>query len=115
MIDAHVHLEKGAYNRQWLDEFINEAVKRNKNEVCFLEHNHIFKECRSLYSEMSKYNEYQSKWFAGKDSKSRDIKRVCRFYRSDVKNVIILAASDAHYNCDVGRNIEIMQSILDRY
>ena len=70
MLDAHIHLEKGPYNRQWLDKFIDEAVNRNINEVYFLEHTHIYKECRSLYNEMSQYNEYQSKWFAGKDSKS---------------------------------------------
>ena len=70
MLDAHIHLEKGPYNRQWLDKFIDEAVKRNINEVYFHEHTHIYKERRSLYNEMSQYNEYQSKWFAGKDSKS---------------------------------------------
>lgn len=31
MIDAHIHLEKGPYNRQWLDKFIDETVNRNIN------------------------------------------------------------------------------------
>ena len=58
MIDAHVHLEKGDYSVEWINQFVAYAVKRNIDKVYFLEHTHIFKECRNLYNEMSVYNEY---------------------------------------------------------
>ena len=45
MVDAHVHLEKGSYCIEWIQEFIQYALSRNINEVYFLEHTHIFKEC----------------------------------------------------------------------
>lgn len=50
MIDAHVHLEKGDYSVEWINKFVGYAVKRNIDEVYFLEHTHIFKECRNLYN-----------------------------------------------------------------
>ncbi len=48
MIDAHVHLEKGDYSVEWIEQFIKYAVKRNIDEIYFLEHTHIFQECRNL-------------------------------------------------------------------
>ncbi len=39
MIDAHVHLEKGDYSVEWIEQFIEYAVKRNLSksfvEYCF--------------------------------------------------------------------------------
>lgn len=57
MIDAHVHLEKGPYTREWLQEFIIFARERGIREIYFLEHTHIFRECSPLYTEMAQYNE----------------------------------------------------------
>ncbi len=48
MIDAHVHLEKGDYSVEWIEQFIAYAVKRSIDEIFFLEHTHIFKECHNL-------------------------------------------------------------------
>ena len=38
MVDAHVHLEKGSYCIEWIQEFIQYALSRNINEIYFLEH-----------------------------------------------------------------------------
>lgn len=73
MIDCHVHLEKGPYTVQWLGEFIEQAIKMNIDEIYFLEHTHIFKECSNLYFEMSEYNQYQNDWFAQKRQNARPI------------------------------------------
>lgn len=73
MIDAHVHLEKGPYTREWLQEFIFYAQERGIREIYFLEHTHIFRECSSLYSEMSQYNGYQQSWYCKKLEKSRPL------------------------------------------
>ncbi len=35
MIDAHVHLEKGDYSVEWIKQFVEYAVKRNRDEVYF--------------------------------------------------------------------------------
>lgn len=74
MIDAHVHLEKGEYCIEWINEFISYAVSRNIDEIYFLEYTHIFKECRSLYDEMSQYNAYQNQWYKKKLKMSRPLK-----------------------------------------
>ena len=44
MIDAHVHLEKGDYTIEWIEQFIDYTVKRNIDEIFFLEHTYIFRE-----------------------------------------------------------------------
>ncbi len=49
MIDAHVHLEKGPYNLDWLQKFINTAIKRGISELYLLEHSHKFIEFKPIY------------------------------------------------------------------
>ena len=66
MIDAHVHLEKGDYTIKCKEQFIDYVVKRNIDEIFFLKHTHIFKECCDLYNELSMYNEYQRNWYQKK-------------------------------------------------
>lgn len=73
MIDAHVHLEKGKYSIDWVNEFIKDALERNIDEIYFLEHTHLFKEFESLYFEMSNYNEYQKNWFRKKSDKMTSV------------------------------------------
>lgn len=79
MIDVHVHLEKGPYCVEWLEEFIRFAQAREIQEIYFLEHTHIFRECRSLYEEMSQYNDYQNKWFEKKSRNARPLKEYTDF------------------------------------
>lgn len=55
-----------AIAEKWIEQFIDYAIKRNIDEIFFLEHTHIFKECSNLYNEISKYNEYQKNWFQKK-------------------------------------------------
>lgn len=79
MIDAHVHLEKGPYTKEWLDQFINVALERKIKKVYFLEHTHVFKEFNFLYNEVKNYNEYQKKWFARKKRKAKSIYEYLNF------------------------------------
>lgn len=74
MVDAHVHLEKGVYCIEWVREFVRYAISRNIDEIYFLEHTHIFKECSGLYKEMSCYNQYQSNWYRKKFEIARPLK-----------------------------------------
>lgn len=84
MIDAHVHLEKGDYSVEWINKFVGYAVKRNIDEVYFLEHTHIFKECRNLYNEMSVYNEYQKNWYQKKWGQARPLKDYIDYIQNDI-------------------------------
>lgn len=79
MVDAHVHLEKGDYTVEWVQQFVDYAVQRNINEIFFLEHTHIFRECRSLYDEMSSYNEYQRDWYQKKWERARPLSEYIDF------------------------------------
>lgn len=79
MVDAHVHLEKGNYCAEWVWKFIQYAISRNIDEIYFLEHTHIFKECHSLYDKMSGYNEYQNRWYRKKYENARPLKEYTDF------------------------------------
>ncbi len=79
MVDAHVHLEKGDYTVEWVQQFVDYAVQRNINEIFFLEHIHIFRECTSLYDEMSSYNEYQRDWYQKKWEQARPLSEYIDF------------------------------------
>jgi len=65
MIDAHVHLERGPYALDWLNQFIEQAQKNEITEIRFLEHSFRFHEFQNIYSGIvahPKYGGYQSDW-----------------------------------------------------
>lgn len=81
MIDAHVHLEKGPYTREWVEEFLRYAQQRGIEEVYFLEHTHLFTEYLGLYDEMASYNPYQYQWFEKKRKNAKPIGEYLEFIR----------------------------------
>ena len=103
MIDAFVHLENGNYSVEWIEQFVAYAVKRNIDEVYFLEHTHIFKECRNLYNEMSVYNEYQKNWYQKKWEQACPLKDYIDY---------IEKSSDAHSPQNVGLYIKEMNELI---
>ena len=82
LIDGHVHLEKGQYSIEWVNEFITQAMDRGIEEIYFLEHTHLFEECRSLYNEMAEYNLYQNQWFEKKQKQMCPISKYISFVDS---------------------------------
>lgn len=44
MIDGHVHIERGNYTLDWINEFVKYALERGISEIYFLEHSYRFKE-----------------------------------------------------------------------
>jgi len=46
VIDAHVHLERGPYTREWLEQFVAQARRTGVTELHLLEHTHRFVEFR---------------------------------------------------------------------
>lgn len=49
MIDGHVHLEKGPLTKEYVYEFINEAVNKGITELQILDHTHRFIDFTPLY------------------------------------------------------------------
>ena len=70
MIDCHVHIERGPYNLDWLQKFIDQGQKIGLLELYILEHTHRFREFLPLYSQMSQYNSYQNNWINQKGKHS---------------------------------------------
>jgi histidinol-phosphatase (PHP family) len=72
MIDAHVHIERGPYNIEWIEQFVRQAVERGVKTLYLLEHSHRFTEFSNLYSEVVNYNTYQRDWLNSKMEVSLD-------------------------------------------
>lgn len=66
MKDLHIHIERGPYTKQWIDRFVEQAVKMNMEEINLLEHSIRIKEFHPAFEEARKYNLYQKRWFEGK-------------------------------------------------
>lgn len=64
MTDTHIHLERGEYTLEWLNQFIGAAVDRNIDEICLLEHSHRFIEFERIYNSIAAYSSYQKDWLA---------------------------------------------------
>jgi len=63
VIDCHVHIERGPYTREWINEFINQAKSREITDLYLLEHTHRFREFQECYEEVAHYSEYQNDWY----------------------------------------------------
>ena len=70
MVDAHVHIERGPYTREWINKFINQAILMGVTELYLLEHTHRFKEFEEYYEEIVKYDEYQRNWYKSRSGLS---------------------------------------------
>lgn len=68
MIDAHVHLDNGPLTKEYLLEFVDEAVKHNIKVLQIVNHTHRFKEFAPLY-EKCKCIDEQIDWFENRDLK----------------------------------------------
>ncbi len=66
MLDAHIHIEKGDYTLDWIEEFVDVAIQRGLNEIYLLEHCYRFSEFVPMYDSVCKYSEYINKWFSRK-------------------------------------------------
>lgn len=61
MIDGHVHLEKGPLKKEYVYEFVDEALKKGIDELQILDHTHRFKEFAPIY-EKCRINQAQIDW-----------------------------------------------------
>lgn len=63
MIDMHVHLEYADYTFDWIDKFVNQAVKMDIDTLCLVEHTHQFRDFAPMYTEISEYSQFQHEWY----------------------------------------------------
>lgn len=70
-IDGHMHLEYGSLSKEYVFEFIKEAINKGLDEIQILDHTHRFKEFEKCYEPLKKY-EKQKAWLENKEMKFKD-------------------------------------------
>lgn len=73
MKDLHIHIERGPYTTEWIEQFIDKAVKENLDEICLLEHSIRFRDFHPTFKEAREYSRYQRKWFEGKEKSAHTL------------------------------------------
>ena len=66
MTDVHIHIEKGPYTKEWIDQFVQQAIRMEMDEIYLLEHSHRFAEFAPMYTSICEYSEYQKNWYKKK-------------------------------------------------
>ncbi|WP_312700711.1 hypothetical protein [Sedimentibacter sp.] len=65
-IDKHIHIERGEYTLDWIDEFVAQAVNRGMDEIWLLEHCYRFREFVPMYKSVCAYSDYIDEWLCQK-------------------------------------------------
>lgn len=63
MIDGHIHIERGAYTLDWINQFVRKAVEMEIDEIRLLEHCYRFEEFVPMYDSVCAYSAYVDAWF----------------------------------------------------
>lgn len=71
MIDGHMHLEYGELNKEYVLQFVDEAVKKKLTRIQILDHTHRFKEFEPIYAKL-KEEPLQKEWLENKKMKFKD-------------------------------------------
>ena len=66
MTDVHIHIERGPYTKEWIDKFVEQAVRMGLDEIYLLEHSHRFVEFTPMYASVCEYSDYQKNWYKSK-------------------------------------------------
>lgn len=83
MNDLHIHIEQGEYSKRWIDQFVENAIDMGLDEINLLEHSIRIKEFHPTFKEAREYNQYQARWFAGKEQQAHSMAE----YRSLVDEI----------------------------
>jgi len=71
LIDGHVHLEYGPLSKEYVKEFVDEAINKGISKLQILDHTHRFKEFLELYEPLRNID-IQNKWLSNKEKKFKD-------------------------------------------
>ena len=58
MVDGHIHIERGEYTYEWVNQFVNKAVEKQLDEIWLLEHCYRFEEFVPMYDSVCAYSNY---------------------------------------------------------
>lgn len=68
--DYHIHIERGNYSKEWIDNFVKFGLSRGIEEFGIVEHTHRLKETISIYSNIikdsSRVGAFNNSWLIGK-------------------------------------------------
>ena len=70
MIDGHIHLENGPLTLDYLNKFVEEAIKNNIDCIQILDHTHRFHEFYSIYDNVRNASKIQEEWLSTKTKDS---------------------------------------------
>lgn len=73
MIDGHIHIERGNYTLEWIQEFVDRALATGLTEIRLLEHNYMFPEFAPMYDSARQKSDFVDAWFQRKAGK-KDLK-----------------------------------------
>lgn len=63
MVDGHIHIERGPYTLDWIQQFVDRAVETGLEEIRLLEHCYRFREFVPMYDGLCASGEYVNTWF----------------------------------------------------
>lgn len=73
MQDLHIHIERGEYEKAWIDRFVEQAVKMDIDEINLLEHTVRIKDFHPAFKEAGEYSLYQRRWLNEKKKTARTL------------------------------------------
>jgi len=71
LIDGHMHLEHGPLTKEYVHEFIDEALNKGLSEIQILDHTHRFKEFEPMYESLKQIIN-QKEWLEDKNLMFKD-------------------------------------------
>lgn len=63
MVDCHIHIERGEYTLDWINQFVQAAKEKGLYEIWLLEHCYRFSEFVPMYDNVCAASDYIDKWF----------------------------------------------------
>lgn len=67
ILDGHIHIERGNYDINWINQFVSSALSKELHEIWLLEHCYRFKEFVPMYDSVCEYSNHHIKtWFKRK-------------------------------------------------
>ena len=70
-VDGHIHIERGDYSLEWIQQFVDKAVETQMDEIRLLEHCYIFEEFRPMYHSVCAHSKFVDEWFQRKAGKHK--------------------------------------------
>ena len=72
LTDGHIHIERGPYTLDWIQQFADKATELHLDEIRLLEHCYRFEEFVPMYESVCAHSAYIDAWFHRKAG-------ICRF------------------------------------